>query len=225
MWRAAIFDFDLTLADSSSAVVECSNHALVSMGFEPADAEEVHRTIGLSLPQAFRALTRRTDPHLENEFSRRFVDRADEVMVDRTEIYPTVPETLASLRRIGLKLAIVSTKYRYRIEAILAKRRLSGAVDLVVGGEDVAEHKPHPEGLVQALARMGVEPSQAVYVGDHPVDAEVAVRAGTAFVAVRTGVSPGDAWSGWAPLAVIDNVSGLIEPVQSREILAGTSKG
>lgn len=209
MLKAVAFDFDLTLADSTAAVVECTNRALVDLGFAAAEAEPVRRTIGLTLPHAFSALTGLSDPDRGVEFSRRFVERANEVMVDLTQVYPGVADTLGLLRRRGLKLAIVSTKYRHRIEAILEKSGLSNAVDVIVGAEDVREPKPHPEGLLFALSRLNVEAPETVFVGDHPFDAEVAARAGTAFVAVRTGTSPPEVWASWRPLGVIEHVGGL----------------
>jgi phosphoglycolate phosphatase len=148
---------------------------------------------------------------LEADYLRHFVARADEVMVSRTLLYPGVRATLASLRSRRIRSAIVSTKFRYRIEAILGRSGLANAVDIIVGGEDVKQHKPDPEGLLYALQRLEVQASSAVYVGDHPVDAETAARAGTAFVAVRTGVSPPETWSGCNPVGVIAHVGELCE--------------
>ena len=206
---AVVFDFDLTLVDSSEGVVECANHALAALGFEAADAKGIRRTIGLTLPQSFRALTGVTDAELESNYSRHYVARADEVMVSMTHFYPGVPATLATLRSRGIRSGIVSTKFRYRIESILAHAGLENAVDVIVGGEDVKQHKPHPEGLLYALQCLDVDPSCAVYVGDHPVDAETAARAGTAFVAVRTGVAPLETWNACRPLGVIADVGEL----------------
>src|SRR5689334_224772 len=101
---AVVFDFDLTLADSSAAVVECSNRALEELGFQTADPQQVRGTIGLTLPRAFRELTGIQDPPLEAEFSRRFVAHADRVMVLQTHVYPAVPSVLASLRASGVRL-------------------------------------------------------------------------------------------------------------------------
>jgi phosphoglycolate phosphatase len=215
--QAVIFDFDLTLADSTAPVVECANHALVAMGLPAGDAEHVRRTIGLPLPQVFRALTGRSDATLEGEFSRRFVARADEVMVAGTQVYPEVPDALRALRFHRVRLAIVSTKFRYRIEQILTKAGLTNCVDMIVGGEDVRQHKPHPEGLQCAMARLGVHASRTLYVGDHPLDAEAARAAGAGFVAVLTGVSPPSVWETLPAIAVLDSLGGLIDLVMRLE--------
>ncbi len=199
---AVVFDFDLTLADSTPAVIDCVNYALASLG-EPAAAPSIiRRTIGLTLPQTFRMLAGRADSAREAEFAHRFIKRADEVMVSATRIFERVPQALEALRRRAVRIAIVSTKYRYRIEAILAKAALAEAIDIIVGGEDVQRHKPHPEGLLKALTRLGVPPSRAVYVGDHALDAEAARAAGVRFIAVQTGADPGSL-SAFLPLAVI----------------------
>lgn len=77
-------------------------------------------------------------------------------------------------------------------------------------------HKPNLEGLLFALAKLGVEPTAAMFVGDHPFDAEVAKRAGTDFVAVLTGTSPIAVWAPWRPLGVIEDVCGLPELFAAR---------
>jgi phosphoglycolate phosphatase len=151
MLGAAVFDFDLTLVDSAAAVADCATHALATLGFEPPTPAQVRQTIGLTLPQSFVALTGRSDPVLEAEYARHYVSRADVVMVAGTRIYPGVPVMLAGLRARGVRLGIVSTKFRYRIQAMLDSAGLGQAVDVVVGAEDVTHHKPDPQGLLAAL--------------------------------------------------------------------------
>jgi len=114
-----IFDFDLTLVDSTRAVVACVDHALESLGFAPSGPEEVCRTIGLSLEATLEALTGEADSQVQERFRRLFVERADTMMVAQTELLKGVLPALDLLRARGLSLGIVSTKYRYRIEAIL----------------------------------------------------------------------------------------------------------
>ncbi|HEV8533847.1 MAG TPA: HAD-IA family hydrolase [Methylomirabilota bacterium] len=184
-----MFDFDLTLADSTAGAVECVSYALLKMGLPPVDRTAICSTVGLSLPRIFYALTGASDPASMGEFSHWFVERADEVMADLTVMFPQVPGTLATLRRSGIRTAIVSTKFRRRIKGILAREKLADAFELIVGGEDVAQHKPDPEGLNRALAGLKVTAADSVYVGDHPVDAEAAQRAGVRFIAVLSGSS------------------------------------
>lgn len=189
MVQAILCDFDLTLADPSPGVVACVNEALAGLGLPQAPAERIHATIGLSLPHTLQYLTGIEAPEVAEEFTRQFVAHADRVMNALTTLYPWAPETISVLRAAGCRLGIVSSKYRYRIAAILAAHGLAAHFDVIVGGEDVARLKPDPEALLLALQRLGVSAADALYVGDHPVDAEAASRAGVPFMAVLTGTS------------------------------------
>jgi len=209
MFKAVIFDFDFTLADSTAGAVDCINFALARLGLPRAEAETIRATIGLSLPATLERLTGVGDEESAEAFRKAFVERADEVMVGLIDLYSTVPPVLAELRAAGIPLGIVSTKYRRRIETVLEREGILGSFSVIVGGEDVPRHKPDPTGLLQAFERLGVEPRSAVYVGDHPVDAETAGGAGTAFVAVLSGTSVAGDFDGRRPLGVIDTLAAL----------------
>jgi phosphoglycolate phosphatase len=187
-FHTVIFDFDYTLADSSRSVVASVNFALVELGLPTAPARMIHRTIGLSLRNTFLKLM---GQHVTqaNEFARLFVKQADEIMVDLTVLFETVPMTVDSLRRGSIHLDIVSTKFRYRIEVILRRENLLDAFEFIVGREDVSEHKPKPKGLLAGVQRMGGSLSIALYVEDSVTDAETAKRAVVPFVAVLSGVT------------------------------------
>jgi phosphoglycolate phosphatase len=216
--EAILFDFDLTLADSSAAVTECANHALRALGFAAAERAQVHQTIGLSLAHSFRALSGHDDPGLGAAYAKHFAEHADRVMAQMVCLYPGVTDTIRGLRDRGLRTAIVSTKFRYRIEDILERAESSGLVDVIVGGEDVAEHKPHPESLQRALRLLDVNPSRAVYVGDHPVDAQAAARAQIPFIGVLTGATDSETWAAYAPLGIIASVTELPAVLESRRL-------
>ncbi|RQT92676.1 HAD family hydrolase [Burkholderia cepacia] len=212
--RAVIFDFDLTLADSSAAIVACTEYALHQLDAAGAMPAQIAAVIGLPLHEMFRSLTGETEPARADAFARHFVVRADEIMVRGTRIYPEVPPLLARLREQGLAVAIVSSKFRYRIEAILALNQLQSLVDVLIGGEDVQRHKPDPEGLVLALARLGLPARSAIYVGDHAVDAQAAERAGVAFVGAVSGMTSFDGWARAGKQAVANHIGELDAIVQ-----------
>ena len=184
-----IFDFDYTLADSSRGVVDCIDYALRAMGLEAVSPEQARRTIGLSLPETLAQLAGEGSRGRGEEFARRFVERAEQVMVAGTVLFEPVPKVLPLLKARGLRLGIVSAKFRYRIQATLQRDGLLDLFDVIVGGEDVSKPKPDPEGALRAVERLGLRPAQCLYVGDSVVDAETARRAGIPFVAVLSGVT------------------------------------
>jgi phosphoglycolate phosphatase len=219
--RAVVFDFDLTLVDSVDGVTECANHALNALGFPAAGADRVRRTIGLTLEQTFTELSGSTNPALMAGYVEHYRQRADRVMVDLVRPFAGVATTLEAARRSGHAVAIVSNRYRYRIEAILDRHRLGAHVDAIIGVEDVARHKPHPEGIQAALRALAVLPADAIYVGDHPVDAMAAAAAGVAFVGVLSGVMSRAGWIPHAPAAVIESVTQLPTALRWHERFPG----
>ena len=209
MTRAIIFDFDLTLADPTKGTIECVNFALERLGLPHADDERIKRTIGLSLEDTLLRLTEQTKSQDVSSFISSFVERADQVMAELTLVFDSVPATTRRLSEMGFELGIVSTKFRYRIEEILAREGLLDRFRVIIGGEDVNEHKPHPSGLIAAMSRMHMDTDDVLYVGDSTVDALAAERAKVPFIAVLSGTTSETEFNETAKIAVIDDISTL----------------
>ncbi len=188
-YQAVIFDFDYTLGDSTEGIIESANYGLEALGYAPAPREDVRKTIGLSLVETYHALTGDASKDHAQIFDRSFKEKADQVMVKNTSLYPGVIQMLEELKGKGLLLGIVTTKFHYRIDAILEKCRAEGYFDVIVGGEDVASMKPDPEGVFLALAAWKLEAGRVLYVGDSVVDAKTAKASGVDFAGVTTGTT------------------------------------
>lgn len=208
-YQAVVFDFDYTLVDSSPGILECIGYALDRLGLPPVSAERACRTIGLSLPEIFVELAGKEKAALSEDFRRLFVARADEVMNEMTSLFPDARPTIERLVVCGLRLGIVSTKYRYRISRFLADQGLEGAFQVVLGLEDVPAAKPDPTGLLDATDRLGASREETLYVGDSLVDAETARRAGVSFAAVLTGATRADEFAPYEPVAVLSSLAEL----------------
>lgn len=189
MKRCLLFDFDYTIADSSSAVVECVNDALGKMDIDVVPADRIHRTIGLSLDETFHELSGDTTADRVETFQQLFIARADAIMVDKTRIFPCVPAVIGKLRASGLSLGIVSTKFRHRIQAIIEREQMQSLFDIIIGREDVIRPKPDPMGLLKAMSALRAPPRDCLFIGDSLTDARTAQEAGVDFVAVLSGVT------------------------------------
>ncbi|MFX1325904.1 MAG: HAD family hydrolase [Promethearchaeota archaeon] len=194
--KGIIFDFDFTLADSSKGVYECVNYALTKLNITLSMEKEINKTIGHTLEQTFLMLSGIKDKTKMKKFKSYFIERADEVMANLTNLYPRTPKVIKILKSKGFKLGIVSTKFRYRIINILARERLLNFFEVIIGGEDVQNLKPHPSGLLLAIEQLNLLPSEVIYVGDSVIDSETAFNAGTSFICVLTGVTPKKKFNG-----------------------------
>jgi phosphoglycolate phosphatase len=209
-FKAVLFDFDFTLADSSAALCECVNYGLSSLGFSEASENDIIKTSGMTMTNIFRTLSSTTDVDNTQSFIRFFTEKADETMATKTVIYPGVPDLLHSLQASNIKTGIISTKYRYRIEEILARDSFSHHVDIIIGGEDVTSHKPDPQGIGLALERLQLSPAEILYVGDTTIDAETARNAGTSFIGVLSGTTPKEDFYPYNPIAILNSVIELL---------------
>lgn len=208
-YKAILFDFDFTLGDSSRGIYECVNHGLTANGFEPAPEPEIHRRIGQTLRSIFQEFTANIDEEHFQLFHTCFQERAVRIMTSSTVLYPGVTEMVQQLHLQEKYLGVVSTKYRARLEEILDKFELREYFSIVIGGEDVENHKPHPEGLLQALDRLTLQPHEALYVGDTTLDAEAAQAAGIPFAAVLTGTTTSETFLPYKPVGIFASVADL----------------
>ncbi len=85
------------------------------------------------------------------------------------------------LREQTVPIGVCSLNCEAACRIALEEHDLSDAVDVVVGRDTVANQKPHPEPLLEAVAELSVEPDRTLFVGDSPSDEQTADRAGTAF--------------------------------------------
>jgi len=184
-----IFDFDYTLADSSIGAINCIRYALTMLNHEIPNENKIRKTIGLSLNDTYTDLTGKIDKTLAQEFSKYFIEKADQIMASHTTLFPDTASTIRKLHERKYRLGIFSTKFRCRIIEILKRENLDSCFEIIIGGEDVKFHKPDPEGLFTIMSHLNATPQDILYVGDSIVDAKTARNAGVRFVASLTGVT------------------------------------
>lgn len=206
-----IFDFDYTLADSSRGIVMCYRHVLTREGFLDVTDEQIKRTIGKTLEDSFSEMTGITDPQHLASMKQQYVQHADSCMTANTHLFPETREVLQQLKQQGARIAILSTKYRYRIEELAARDFPEGFFDLIVGGEDVRQMKPNPEGLLLAMERLGVTPAETLYLGDSVVDALTARAASVPFAGILHGVTTHRELAAYPHTAIYTDLYGLLE--------------
>lgn len=188
-YSVLIFDFDFTLGDATKGIVESVNYALAKMNLPTFTKEDIRKTVGMTLPNTFTHLTKMQDAEQRALFVTLFKEKADEIMINNTNLFPDTIEVLSYIKSKGMKIGIVTTKYHYRIIEILDKFQISHLVDVIIGGEDVKNAKPHPEALMAAIDKLNVHIDNILYIGDSIIDAQTAQNGNVDFVAVTTGTT------------------------------------
>ena len=207
MKKIIVFDFDYTLGDSTDGIVASANYALETMGRNKAEVNAIKKTIGLSLVKTYEALTGDSNPDQAEQFRTYFIKKADDVMVPSSSFYDGVLEMLKNLRKKGLKTAIVTTKHHFRIGGILEKHDATDLIDVIIGGDEVANPKPDPEGLHTLLEKFQISEEEMLYVGDSIVDAQTAQTCGVDFIAVLTGTTSEKDFIEYPHIAILPDVT------------------
>lgn len=201
-YKVWLFDFDYTLVDSSEPAYICLNYALQKYGNPPVDKYTAVSCVGYTMTEVFYRLTGISDYEEAQVFRGYFKEKADQLGNHYTTFYPNVPEVLQQLRRKGVRLGIVSTKNRYRIENFLSEEDRLGDFDVIIGGEDVTEHKPSPEPLEKAARFFNYPREEIFYVGDSVVDAGAARAFEVDFGGVLTGTTSRKEFRPYKPVEI-----------------------
>jgi pyrophosphatase PpaX len=99
-------------------------------------------------------------------------------------LHPGIDEVLAHLKDRGVRLAVFTGKGRRTAMITLNALRIAPYFDMVVSGNDVVNHKPHPEGILKVLEAFGLEPGQVLMVGDSLTDINASRAAGVRIASV-----------------------------------------
>lgn len=207
--KAFLFDLDLTLVESSRAIIKSIEHTLDLKGYSYKEEDVVNLVGKAPLEDQFRSLV----PSLSDEEIWECVDSYRKFYLghhlEDTAIYPKVIETLQYLKQQGFKLGVVTGKYRKPVLDVLNHFHLNSLFEVVVTTYEVKNHKPSPKVVLEAARRLGVEASECVVVGDSSADVESGKRAGALTVAISRETSSRQQLEKTEPDLVIENVGQL----------------
>ncbi len=186
-YQLAIFDLDGTILDTLEDLTDGVNYALTECGYPVRTIDEVRSFVGNGIRRLIeRALPSGTPEaeidHVHGIFSPYYRAHCDV----KTRPYDGIPEMLRMLRESGIRTAVLSNKADFAVQP-LVRQYFGGLFDLAFGERDGIPRKPAPDAVFEILAQLGVEKSQAVYIGDSNVDVETARNAGLDCICVDWG--------------------------------------
>lgn len=185
--KIIILDFDGTLGDTASVIVQTTQATIKELGLPARTDEQCAAMIGLRLVEIPPVLFPEceVDGDLYAETYRRLFK------VFNTEgavtLYPNVMETILELHRRGIILTIASSRSRSSLAEYIENLGLSEIITYYLGAADVTEGKPAPEAVNRTLEHYGLKPEDAVVVGDTVFDIHMGKNAGTRSCGVTYG--------------------------------------
>ena len=200
-----IFDLDGTLADTRADITTGINLLRAHYNLPSVSMETVETYVGDGIRKLVERALQDANVNVDEalELNRKFYS---EHMLDETALYPGVAEGLKKLAADGHRLAVLSNKPGDPSRIILKHLGVGDLFFRIVGGGDLLNLKPAPDGIFALMKESGVALENTWMLGDHHTDLEVAHNAGVKSGFVTYGIGhPGEftadqVWHGFTEL-------------------------
>ncbi len=206
--KAVIFDWDGTLVDSESHIVDSLLYAADCVGYEPQSRKQMARVIGLAMDKAVRALFGDVSDEELARYKAFYSDHFFNKKCDPSWLFDGVIETLDNLKASGLTLAIATGKARKGLDIALDSTQLRHYFTAHRCADETAS-KPDPAMLYQVLRDLGLNSDEAVMIGDTTYDLEMAKNAAMTSIGVSYGVHGKEVLAECSPVCIIDSITDL----------------
>ena len=170
--RAVLFDLDGTLLDTVPDLHAAVCAMLADLGRPALPEEAVRSYVGRGIANLVkRALAGSLDvaeddapapPDALASFRRHYARENGR----RTQLFPGAREGLEAIRAKGLPMAVITNKAEAFTRPLLEMTGLAEFFSVVVSGDNLPRHKPDPMSLVWTCGRLGVSPTDALFIGD-----------------------------------------------------------
>lgn len=214
-----LMDLDGTMVDSVPDLAYCIDGMMERLGRPTRGEAAVRNWVGNGVERLVqRALT----GQLEGQPVAADFELALPIFLDlyrantsrRSHLYPGVREGLDYLRTAGYRLGCITNKAAQFTEPLLRNLGVRDYFEIVISGDTLPRRKPDPLPLLHAAQHFGVEPGDALMVGDSVSDVKAARAAGFGIVCMSYGYNHGADIRTANPDAVMDSlveIRGLLE--------------
>ena len=171
MKKYILLDWDGTLAKTLDIWLDACRYAINEQGVSKSD-EEISSSFG-QFPQFLRKWgVKNVQLAIED------ADKIAKKKLPNVELYPDALFVLEELKKTSKTLALITTSPLENIEQLLVKYELMSTFDVIIHGDDVKNHKPHPESLELALRKLSGTKEEAIMIGDSDKDVGASTNAG-----------------------------------------------
>jgi phosphoglycolate phosphatase len=127
--------------------------------------------------------------------------------------YADCVDSLRRLRVAGLRLVCLTNKEERFARRVLQQTRLDGYFELLIGGDTLAQKKPHAAVIHHVLQKLGGRAEQFAHIGDSRTDVETARNASVAAWAVPYGYNAGEPIAAAHPDVLFANLADVVRHV------------
>ena len=211
--EVVLFDLDGTLVDSAPDLAGAGNEMRLHRGLPGLPLAQFRPMVG-SGARGMLGVALRVTPQEASFAALRdeFLERYERRLTRESRVFDEMAPVLDALESRSLRWGIVTNKATRYTQAVVEGLALAARAAVVISGDTTPHAKPHPAPLLEAARRLGVDPSDCLYVGDDERDVQAGRRAGMRTVAAAWGyLGEGQPIADWCADAVIDRPAELLQ--------------
>lgn len=212
--RAVIFDLGGTLLDVQDGIYWQFEQLSKEFDGAPASRKEIALAMHGTTDEVVRQLVKNDSVPFE-EIMRRHEDLRQQ-SIQHTQLYPGVGELLPIMRRVGIRLAAVTTDDLHS-ESLLQNIGIHKYFDVIITNERVTHPKPHPDSINKILTQLGISAHETAIVGDMIDDIVAGKNAKLAkTIAVTHGFGTIEDLREAGPDHIIEDIPSLLDVLDAR---------
>lgn len=204
-----MFDWDGTLMDSISKIVESMQTSAQQLGFPVPDYDQAKNVIGISLLPALKQLFNIHCEEAANDLFDTYKEHFKEHAQISSPLFSGAIELLEKLKQQGYILAVATGKARQGLDHNWHHSNTKHFFSASRTADD-ARSKPSPDMLQQLLSELNLSVDEVLMVGDTTYDMAMAEAINMDRIGVSFGVHSKDELQKHNPLAVIDGLDELL---------------
>ena len=188
--KLVLFDLDGTLIDTAPDFTLSLNNVLASNNKKPieerlirmhvSDGSAKLTEIGFNLPRKHVLFDR---------YRQELLDEYRNNLTTSSKFFDGIKELLDFLNTNKIFFGIVTNKPLEYAKPVIKNFMELDNSKVLICPDHINKIKPDPEGILQACLKLSINPSETIYIGDHPKDLEAGISAGTKTIGCRYGYS------------------------------------
>lgn len=209
MINCVVFDLDGTLVKSHETIFKTTVRTLENLGLNSSvDETKFYSLLGHHFKDIFDecGITVPDVDFFISNYKNLYFD-----YIEDSQLYENALNVLVKLKQLGIKTGLLTTKGHDQAEKIALHFGLIEYLDSIEGRKNGVAIKPAPDQFLKICEESGVNPEQALMVGDTELDIKCGKSAGAVTCAVTFGYRDVEDLRANEPDYIIDNLTGILE--------------